>query len=151
MSSTLSTKETKKIQWCDRCRSAHEMPRCELIYLPRSEGGHIPDMLYESEDECGFKDVAFICFACDQRVIRNSEAHDNSKFDEQNEDNWYCPDCPTPIEEEEEDKYDHAPVINSDQLDTALCHDRFNWSFDKPTEEEGKYTTIYITHFDKDQ
>ena len=54
-------------------------------------------------------------------------------------------------EEEEEDKYDLAPVINSDQLDTALCHDRFNWSFDKPTEEEGKYTTIYITHFEKDQ
>ena len=50
-----------------------------------------------------------------------------------------------------DDKYDHAPVINSDQLDTALCHDRFNWSFDKPTEEEGKYTTIYITHFEKDQ
>tara|TARA_R110000787_G_scaffold133269_1_gene245549 strand:+ start:697 stop:1152 length:456 start_codon:yes stop_codon:yes gene_type:complete len=59
-----------------------------------------------------------------------------------------CKNCEEP---DDDDKYDHPPDINSDQLDTALCHDRFNWSFDKPTEEEGKYTTIYITHFDKDQ
>ena len=37
--------EKPKIQWCGRCRSSHEMPRCEFIALPRSEGGHIPDML----------------------------------------------------------------------------------------------------------
>ena len=36
----------KNVQWCGRCRSQHEMPQCEFIALPRSEGGHIPDMLY---------------------------------------------------------------------------------------------------------
>jgi len=40
----LTEKQPKKIQWCDRCKSQHEMPRCEFIALPRSEGGHIPDM-----------------------------------------------------------------------------------------------------------
>ena len=132
MSSTLSTKETNKIQWCDRCRSAHEMPRCELIYLPRSEGGHIPDMLYEEEDECE------VCDTKTKTTIKTYGCMDMS----------VCKNCEEP---DDDDKYDHAPVINSDQLDTALCHDRFNWSFDKPTEEEGKYTTIYITHFEKDQ
>ena len=29
------------------------MPRCEFIALPRSDGGHIPDMIYgEDEDVC---------------------------------------------------------------------------------------------------
>ncbi len=37
----------KKVQWCGRCRSQHEMPQCEFIALPRSEGGHIPDMMYK--------------------------------------------------------------------------------------------------------
>ena len=36
-----------KVQWCGRCRSQHEMPQCDFIALPRSEGGHIPDMMYK--------------------------------------------------------------------------------------------------------
>jgi len=37
----------KKVEWCGRCRSQHEIPQCEFIALPISEGGHIPDMMYE--------------------------------------------------------------------------------------------------------
>ena len=37
----------KNIQWCNLCKSGHEMPRCEFIALPSSEGGHIPDLMYK--------------------------------------------------------------------------------------------------------
>ena len=36
----------KNIQWCNRCKTQHKMPRCEFIALPVSEGGHIPDGFY---------------------------------------------------------------------------------------------------------
>ena len=39
-------------QWCSRCRKQHPMPQCEFIALPRSEGGHIPDYLYNYEEPC---------------------------------------------------------------------------------------------------
>jgi len=45
--------QTIRRQWCNLCRSCHEMPRCEFVALPRSEGGHIPDWCYrEEEEEC---------------------------------------------------------------------------------------------------
>ena len=47
-SEQMTTKITKKnIQWCDRCKTQHKMPRCEFIALPVSEGGHIPDLFYK--------------------------------------------------------------------------------------------------------
>jgi len=38
---------SKNIQWCNRCKTQHKMPRCEFIALPVSEGGHIPDWFYK--------------------------------------------------------------------------------------------------------
>ena len=59
-SNPLKKKKNKKLkivggmrkQWCDRCKSSHEMPRCEFIALPKSEGGHIPDWMYDYEEPC---------------------------------------------------------------------------------------------------
>ena len=42
----------KNIQWCSRCKSQHQMPICEFIALPVSEGGHIPDWMYNYEEPC---------------------------------------------------------------------------------------------------
>ena len=56
----------------------------------------------DEEDEEEIKDVVFNCFTCGIPVIRDSEAHKHSKFDELNY-RW-CPDCPTPFAEEV-DKY----------------------------------------------
>lgn len=50
--------DTKNIQWCTRCRSQHEMPECEFVALPQSEGGHQPDWMYEkSEEEANPKSI----------------------------------------------------------------------------------------------
>jgi RNase P subunit RPR2 len=36
-------------------------------------------------------DIVFNCFKCDTPIIRNSNEHDESRCEE--DDNWYCPDC----------------------------------------------------------
>ena len=58
---------------------------------------------YETEDEDEEPDIVFCCTGCDKQIIRNSEDHDLSKFDPENEDNWYCVSCPVPEEEDESD------------------------------------------------
>jgi len=58
----------------------------------------------EEEEEEEEEDIVFCCTGCDKQIIRNSEDHDFSKFDPENEDNWYCVSCPVPEEEEEEEE-----------------------------------------------
>lgn len=80
------------------------------------------------------KDVVFNCFTCGIPVIRDSEAHNHSKFDEQNEDNWYCPYCPTPITEEDAVAEEDDASLTS--LNEECCDCGTPMSEKKLTEEE---------------
>jgi hypothetical protein len=55
---------------------------------------------YEDEEP----DIVFCCTGCDKQIIRNSEDHDFSKFDPENEDNWYCVSCPVPEDESDDEE-----------------------------------------------
>ena len=37
--------------------------------------------------------IAFDCHTCGRGIVRDSEEHDHSACDEDNEDNWYCCEC----------------------------------------------------------
>lgn len=50
------------------------------------------------------EDIVFNCFTCKIPVIRDSETHDHSKCDPNAEDNWYCPECPVPESEDEDEE-----------------------------------------------
>jgi len=54
-------------------------------------------------DDEAVVDIAFICFTCKKHIIRNSEDHDHSKCDPYEEDNWYCPSCPVPDSDDEDE------------------------------------------------
>ena len=53
-------------------------------------------------------DVAFHCYTCQVAVIRDSETHDYSKCDPYAEDNWYCPECPVPDSEDEDEEVEEV-------------------------------------------
>ena len=46
-------------------------------------------------DDCGIADeqIAFDCHTCGRGVVRDSEEHDHSGCDQDNDDNWYCRKC----------------------------------------------------------
>ena len=46
--------------------------------------------------------IVFCCKGCDKPIIRDSIDHDHCRYDENNEDDWYCVDCPIPSDDEEE-------------------------------------------------
>lgn len=47
----------------------------------------------ESSEE---EEIVFHCTTCKKAIIRNSQEHDFAKFDENDEDKWYCWECPLP-------------------------------------------------------
>ena len=48
---------------------------------------------HESSDE---EDIVFHCTNCKKAIVRDSQEHDFAKFDENDEDKWYCWQCPLP-------------------------------------------------------
>ena len=96
----------KIIQWCGRCRSAHEMPECEFIALPSSEGGHIPDFLYllnVNEDEEEEESICW-CPRCKELKYEGDDVCCRCGRCFEGECKHYACDCVVETDEEEEEE-----------------------------------------------
>jgi hypothetical protein len=77
--------EEDKIEPCDRC------PRMDVSIC--------------MSNKCLSDDVVFCCKGCDKAIVMDSEDHNFAKCDEDNEDDWYCMDCPVPTIDDDEKTY----------------------------------------------
>ena len=86
-----------------------------LDAMDSSDFKHPQETEIVDADDCGCieysdeeDDVVFHCFTCKTPVIRDSETHDYSKCDPYAEDNWYCPECPVPDSEDEDEEVEEV-------------------------------------------
>lgn len=63
-------------------------------------GWSVEEVFDESSDE---EEIVFHCTNCKKAIIRDSQEHDLAKFDENDEEKWYCWQCPLPEACDEEE------------------------------------------------
>jgi len=91
-------------------------------------------------------EIVFCCTGCDKQIIRDSEDHDLSKFDPENEDDWYCVSCPVPEEEDESDDEQISDEPDEDEPSQEELWDRdvpedFAWTEADLDERKMTYIT----------
>jgi hypothetical protein len=110
---------------CDDCEGkcrADETETCEKCAVELRIGcGNNPsdesifnglcDDCRDEEDVEEEVDIVFNCESCKKPIVRDSFEHDHSKFHEDDEDKWYCVDCPLPDEDEDEESDEDEPKI----------------------------------------